>query len=190
MNSNELLYLKNQIRAFSPITHQERCDRIHMLSYLDSCNDLLTRDNPAMHFTASAWITDPSYSKILMIYHNIYNSWSWVGGHADGESCLFRTALREAKEETGLQSLQGKDSIFSLEILCVNGHIKKGAYVSSHLHLNLTYVFTAEEHQPLHIKPDENCNIGWIPADQVLCRSSEPWMYPVYRKLLDRMPSP
>ena len=37
-----------------------------------------------------------------MVYHNIYDSWSWLGGHADGETDLLAVALREVKEETGL----------------------------------------------------------------------------------------
>ena len=32
------------------------------------------------------------------------------------------------------------NEIFSLEILTVNGHFKKGIYVPSHLHLNVTYL--------------------------------------------------
>ena len=39
-------------------------------------------------FTASAWVVNPARNKVLMIYHNIYNSWSWTGGHADGETDL------------------------------------------------------------------------------------------------------
>ena len=38
-----------------------------------------------------------------MIYHNIYDSWSWVGGHADQEENLIEVAMRELQEETGVQ---------------------------------------------------------------------------------------
>ena len=38
-----------------------------------------------------------------MVYHNIYDSWSWIGGHADGEEDLASVALRELKEETGIE---------------------------------------------------------------------------------------
>ena len=41
-----------------------------------------------------------------MIYHNIYNSWAWPGGHADGESDLLGVAMREVMEETGIKNLK------------------------------------------------------------------------------------
>ncbi len=81
-----------------------------------------------------------------MIYHNIYKSWAWTGGHADGESDLLNTAIRELKEETGVENVKVlNDGIFSLEIICVNGHIKRGKYVSSHVHLNLSYLLEVDE---------------------------------------------
>ena len=67
-----------------------------------------------------------------MVYHNIYRSWSWTGGHADGEADLLQVALREAAEETGIAALQPlqKEPV-SLEILTVDGHEKGGNYVPS-----------------------------------------------------------
>lgn len=100
-----------------------------------------------------------------MVYHNIYDSWSWTGGHADGEADLAQVALREAKEETGLSQIEFvKETPVSLEIITVDGHEKRGHYVPSHLHLNLTYLFRAEEGQRLHMKEDENSGVKWIDA--------------------------
>ena len=76
----------------------------------------------------------------------------------------------------------------SLEILTVDGHVKKGAYVPSHLHLNVTYLLEAEEGEGLHIKEDENSGVAWfLPGDAVLA-STEPWMRErVYRKLNEKI---
>lgn len=38
-----------------------------------------------------------------MIYHKIYNSWAWTGGHSDGDNDLLHVAMKEAKEETGIK---------------------------------------------------------------------------------------
>ena len=65
-----------------------------------------------------------------MIYHNIYDSWAWMGGHADGEEDLFKVAEREAKEESGITDIKAiSEEIASIEILPVSGHEKKGKYV-------------------------------------------------------------
>ena len=56
--------------------------------------------------TASAWVLSPDRRQVVMVYHNIYNSWSWTGGHADGDRDLLAVAMREVTEETGLQRLE------------------------------------------------------------------------------------
>ena len=57
--------------------------------------------------------------------------------------------------------------IFSLEIICVNGHIKRGKYVSSHVHLNLTYLLEVDENEILKIKEDENSDVKWVNIEDV-----------------------
>lgn len=42
---------------------------------------------------------------------------------------------------------------FSVEVLPVDGHEKRGRYVSSHLHLNVTYLLQAEESDKLTSRP-------------------------------------
>ena len=108
-----------------------------------------------------------------MVYHNIYNSWSWLGGHADGETDLLSVAVREVKEEAGISDVRPvSEEIFSLESLTVDGHMKKGKYVSSHL----------------HFKADENSGVAWFSPEEALEKSTEPWFVErVYTKLLEKM---
>lgn len=181
--------LKQQISDFKPLCEQEERDRILMLKALSSCPDILTRENETAHFTASAWVRNKDRDKVLMLYHNIYHSWSWAGGHADGEEDLFQTACREVREETGIQAIKPAfPGIFSLEILTVDGHEKRGRYVSSHLHYNVTYLFEADEKEELSVKPDENSSVKWIAAKDLEKEVAEEWMMQrIYKKLLARM---
>ena len=81
-----------------------------------------------------------------------------------------------------------RKEICSLEVLTVDGHIKKGAYVSSHLHLNVTYLLQADDADTLHIKEDENSNVAWFSPEDAIAASSEPWFQEhIYRKLNDRL---
>jgi len=103
--------------------------------------------NEIAHITSSAFIINKDKDKVLMVYHNIYNSWSWVGGHVDGEEDLLYVAMKEAKEETVIKNVSPvSDNILSMDILPVLGHrhIRKGKYVPPHLHLSVTYLLEAD----------------------------------------------
>ena len=124
-----------------------------------------------------------------MAYHNIYDSWSWLGGHADGETDLLAVAIREVKEEAGISGVRSvSEGIFSLESLTVDGHVKRGKYVSSHLHLNVTYLLEADEHGQLRVKEDENSGVAWFALGDAVLASTEPWMRErIYMKLNAKM---
>ena len=174
------------IRAYVPKCRQEERDKAVILNFLESHDDAFDRTNPLAHVTASAWVISPDGTRVVMCYHNIYNSWSWTGGHADGNRDLLAVAMREVAEETGLSTRPAAEEIFSLENLTVEGHTKRGVWVCSHIHLNVTYLLQAED-DALRPKPDENRAVRWMTPDEALESSTEPWMVEhVYRKLAER----
>lgn len=180
--------LKKQIEKFIPYNEQEQCDKEMMLEYINTFDDVLTRDNKMCHFTASNWIINKERTKVLMIHHNIYNSWTWSGGHADGDDDLLRVALKEANEETGLKNLKVlNDEIYSLEVLTVNGHVKRGKYVCSHLHLDCCFLIEADEEETLTINEDENSGVKWVKIEEASILTSEEQMRPIFRKLNEKM---
>lgn len=176
--------LEKKIRAYIPYNEEERQDQKAALNYLERFDDILVRENELVHVTSSSWIVNPDRTKVLMIYHNIYDSWSWTGGHADGDEDVLAVAIKEAKEETGVKEIRPvSEELYSLELICVNGHWKRGQYVSSHIHLNTTFLLEASEEQSLLIKPDENSGVEWVPIEEAISRSTEPWMQKIYTKL-------
>lgn len=181
--------LLEQIRRFRPWNSQEQQDRRELLRRLERGDSLLSRDSTDAHFTASAWVVSPDRSRVLLAYHRLYDSWAWLGGHADGESDLLAVALREVQEESGLVARPLSREIYSLEILPVSGHEKHGRYLSSHLHLNVTYLLEGDPAAPIRCRPEENRDVGWFPLEEALLVSREPWMCQrIYRKLNDRLP--
>ena len=160
-----------QLQAFTPFNEQEASDRRLMLQYAGLFSDLLTRDNEMAHLTASCWIVNPDKTKVLL---------------ADGEADLLAVALKEANEESGVTARPVLRDIFSVEILGVPGHVKRGKYVSSHLHLNVTYLLEVDEEQALHEKPDENSGVRWFALRDVIPSTREPEMRVVYQKLMDK----
>ena len=180
------MYYLEEIKQFNPTNEQEICDKKIILDFISGYPDtILTRQSEAAHMTASSMIFNSSRDKVLMIYHNIYNSWSWTGGHADGETDLLQVAMREAQEETGIKTIRPlTGELFSMDILPVWRHYKRGKYVNTHLHLNLTYLLEADESEALRVKEDENSGVRWIPVSQLAEYVSEPDMMPIYEKLI------
>ena len=180
--------LRKQLENYIACNEQERCDKELILAYMDMFDDVLTRQNQMCHFTASNWIVNKEHTKVLMIYHNIYKSWAWTGGHADGMSDLAAVALKEAQEETGLQHLKMiSDGIYAIQILTVDSHVKKGKFVPSHLHLDCCFLIEADETEPIRIKEDENSAIGWIDISQATVVTNEEKMKPIYKKLNEKL---
>lgn len=167
---NWIEYIKNYI----PYNSQEAKDKDLIIECINKFNNILTRENLIAHITSSGYIVNKERSKVLMIYHNIYQSWSWTGGHADGDSNLLHVAIKEAKEETGLKNVTPiTENILGLDVLNVNGHVKKGKYISSHLHLSIAYLLEANEEDELIINEEETNGVKWIPIDELHIHCTE-----------------
>lgn len=180
--------LTEKIKNYEPFNEQEERDKPLILDWIRNNETAFSRENTVAHMTASAWVVNKDRSKVLMIYHNIYNSWSWLGGHADGETDLLAVAVREVQEEAGIVNVHPvSEEIFSLESLTVDGHVKKGRYVSSHLHLNITYLLEADSEESVLIKTDENSGVAWFTPEEALQKSTEPWFVErIYKKLIKK----
>lgn len=181
--------LIKQLERFVPCCPQEKQDCAELLRRLRSGEELYDRGNLSSHLTVSAWVVSPDRTQVLMAYHNLYDSWAWLGGHADGETDLLSVAVREVREESGLTDVRPvTEDIFSVEILAVEGHEKKGEYVPSHLHLNVTYLLEADPSAPLRCKPDENSRVAWFFPEDAVAASAEPWFRQrIYPKLNEKM---
>ncbi len=183
------IHLKKKIEEYEPYNEQEQKDKQTILKYMNTFDNLLIRENEFAHFTASSWAVNQQRTKVLMVYHNIYQAWTWTGGHSDGEANLLKVAIKELKEETGVKNVKPlKQDIFSLETLTVDGHVKKGKYVSSHIHLNLTYLLEVDEKEILHKKEDENNGVKWVSLEKIDEVSTEEWIKKnIYAKLNKKM---
>ena len=187
-NPNIPLDWQKEIELYIPKDAREESEKREILSLAEREGDrLLLRECSYAHMTASSVIVNRNRTKMLMAFHKIYQSWAWTGGHADGDGDFEAVARREAQEETGIQNLKKLGAgAASLEVLPVWAHQKHGQMVASHLHLNISYLFEADDTLPLRIAEDENSAVGWIPIAQLEEYVREKDIMPIYQKLLNR----
>ncbi len=181
--------LIEQLKAYIPFNEQEEKDKDIILHFLSEYDDIYLRSDLVAHMTASAWVVNSTMDKVIMAYHNLYRSYSWLGGHADGDEDLLHVAIKEVQEESGISNVRAlSEDIFSIEILSVEGHFKRGQYVPSHLHLNVTYLLQADENETLHIKEDENSAVGWFGLEEAVEKSNEIFFKEnIYNKLNSKL---
>lgn len=178
----------NDIQNFLPANEQEEADKNIILSYIRQYpHNVLLRDNQIAHITSSGFIMNKALNKVLLIHHNIRNRWAWTGGHADGDDNLLHVAIKEAKEETGVVTVNPlTSSILSLDILSVFSHQRKGSFVNTHLHLSVAYVLICDETEQVRCTPSENTDVKWFDTSFINEQNFEPYDTYLYSKLIDR----
>ena len=157
------------IEKFIPSCEQEEADKKIFLEVTRNNPDCLIRKSSLVHFSVSAWVMNQAKTKVLCCYHDLYDGWMWLGGHADGDDDFLHVAKKEIEEESGVTNLElFGDGIISLESLPVALHVKKGKCVPSHVHLNVTYAFIADEKDATRIAHGENSDVGWKDFDELI----------------------
>lgn len=186
MNKN----IYNQIANFIPFNEQEQVDKVSFLSFINSFDDVLTRNNIFGHLTSSAFVVSEDFSKALVVNHNIFGGLVYPGGHADGESDLYSVALREVEEETGINvSPIYKNEIFAIQVIAVDGHTKRGKYISPHIHFDVLYLMQAKDIDKDKIRKleSENSDVKWIDLDETYGNEAVKFIKPINKKIVEKL---
>lgn len=187
MYSKDINDLIQRVNHYQVLDEIDKRIKNNILDFLNRYNNPLSRDNPVGHITVSAWIINEDHSKVLMINHNLFHSWGYIGGHLDDNPNIIEVIKREIKEETGLSNYKlVSDDILNMEINAVQRHIKNNKLVLSHLHFDIEYLFMANESDKIRIKEDENSGVRWININDIDKYVTEEHMLPLYQKLINK----
>ncbi len=185
----EHIKLKEKLISFKPFDEEEAKDLKSFIEFLDEFQDnVWTRDNEVGHISSSAWVVNKERTKVLMAYHNIYDSFAWLGGHADGDKDLLYVALKETGEESGLKNIKPiLEEFFDVTAGVVEEHVRKGKVVPTHKHYNVTYLIEGDENESLQIAEEENSALKWIEFDDISKLVKEEHMKPIYQRLTEKV---
>lgn len=143
--------IANIVDNYLSIYPQEQENLKLLLDQLNKTDELISRKNFVGHITASGLVLDKSRRKILLIKHIVLDKFLQPGGHVEPEdTSLLHAAIREVREETGLQRFSNLSIIpNNPEIpLDINSHFipenpKKGE--PSHIHHDFRFCFILED---------------------------------------------
>jgi 8-oxo-dGTP pyrophosphatase MutT (NUDIX family) len=158
-------------------THESAmaADMIRFVAENPRCAD---RSLEVGHLTGSAWIVDASRERTLLTHHRKLDKWLQLGGHADGDLDLAAVALREAREESGLNQLRLADT----EIFDVDRHwIPERKGEPAHWHYDVRFLIEADAAESLVIT-QESKDLRWVMIARIADFSAEESMLRMARK--------
>lgn len=180
MNRADLIALLGRYAERHP---DERATTQRILDLLEGEPRCFERDSFPGHITASAWIVSRETRKVLLTHHRKLDRWLQLGGHTDGESDVLASALREAREESGIAEFVPIPSSGGPQILDVDVHeIPSRASEPAHQHHDIRFLLEASEHAPLERQRAESKALRWFPAEGIEARFSEESLARMARK--------
>lgn len=157
-----------------------------LLSEADRWNDR-NHFSPG-HVTGAALVVDPTWNHVLLTHHRKLGKWLQLGGHSE-EDRVEDTALREAREESGLADLTfaplpapfaaGSETpaILDLDIHAIPA---RGSD-PRHLHYDVRYLVMAPLVSPTC--SEESHEVRWFSLAEAEAVTEEPSMHRQFRKL-------
>ncbi len=155
--------LIEELNSYQPEDVEELAFKSRFIALVENFENAASRNLLHGHLTGSAWIVDSDMSQVLMTHHAKLDRWLQLGGHADGDFNIKNVALREAKEESGLNSVRIlQPTIFDIDI----HEIPARGAEPAHEHFDIRYLITADVSESV-VKNDESKAISWIPLNQL-----------------------
>lgn len=161
MNSLLRRELSERLSAYPHFFAEEQEAVPRFLELLQSA-DAYQRFNLPGHITGSAWIVDPARTQTLLVHHAKLNKWVQPGGHADGDENILAVALREAEEETGLNTLTVVPDFFDIDIHTIPARPEIG----EHDHYDVRFLFEADAGQRIVVS-EESHDVKWIALENL-----------------------
>ena len=160
MHRKPLLQLLRTYRKNWP-AETKMADRL--IDFVEANRDCFERSLAIGHVTGSAWIVNPAGTHVLLTHHRKLDMWLQLGGHADGNSDILDAAMREAHEESGLESIAAVSPlIFDIDIHL----IPAGKSELAHYHHDIRFALQATGTQD-YIVSDESHDLAWVNIERL-----------------------
>jgi 8-oxo-dGTP pyrophosphatase MutT (NUDIX family) len=151
-----------------PIDDAERGSIERFLEEYDRLADPFDQTLDPIHVTGSAIVVGPR--GVVLLRHKRLGFWLQPGGHVDPGETPWEGALREAREETGLDVSYAALDADGVPTLA---HVDVHPGGRGHTHLDLRYLLDGGDADPTP-PPGESQEIGWFDWPTAIQRAGDP----------------
>ncbi len=156
--------LLSALASYSAFDTREQLSLDQTMQFLASDSNAFCRSNTHGHVTAGGFVVDGK-GHVLLNHHKKSGLWLHIGGHCDGDSDVYRVALREVLEETGLHfDAEDSPSIYNVAVFHVPANAKYGE--PPHMHYDVNYLFVTQDTNI--VISDESLDLQWVTIDRAL----------------------
>ncbi len=144
--------------AHEPVSAHERRSLWRALRALTWLPSPFERDADPLHVTASAVVTD-GQGRLVLHRHRRLGRWLQPGGHVDPGEDPADAAVRETREETGLDAGHPPGG-------AVLVHVDVHPGPRGHVHVDLRYVLLATPGARFAPAAGESDEVAWVTVDE------------------------
>lgn len=155
------------LRAWVPADPGQRALLARYVALVTARGDAaLARDGGPEHLTGSCWVLSPDLSRVLLCFHRKGQFWVQTGGHVEaGDPSLAATALREAREESGLAGLRLLGGHAGRALPAdLDRHELSGAFGTCRAHWDVGYVAVAPDGATPAVSAESE-EVAWFAVD-------------------------
>ena len=155
--------LLESLKNYTPLDEHDQKNLEALRAFIQKNPHGFDRNSKEGHVTASAWILNPAKTAVLLTHHKKLKKWIQLGGHCDGNPDTLAVALREAKEESGIEKIVP----LTEEIYDIGIHeIPEREDEPAHVHYDVRYLLQTTVCDRLHIS-DESIDLQWVPLKKL-----------------------
>lgn len=146
------------LAAYAPRDAAQAELRARMLAFIERHpRDAHRRELAEGHLTAAAFVVDARGERALLTHHRKLGRWLQLGGHCDGDGDLARVALREGREESGIDGLALEPVPIDLDIHPIPARPDEPA----HLHYDVRFLAKAPP-GAVEVASAESLALAWF----------------------------
>ena len=179
-----------ELRGHRPADADEASDLEQMRRFVARHAEPFDRRIAEGHLTASALVLEPTGRRVLLLHHRKLKRWLQPGGHGEpGEREGARVALREAREETGIDSLALHPSAprpLDVDVHDIPPHGEDGG----HQHLDLRYLVVAPADAHPVCAEHEARDVRWFEWRELPALALDPGLERAIAKARQLLPPP